>query len=96
MYADDMDVGVTELRANLSEWLQRVRDGDEVTITDRGLPVARLVPVGEMELIQRLEREGVLCRPESPGPRFIPRPISVSGDGPSLSDIVVEFRDQKR
>ena len=38
-----MDVAVTDLRAHLSEWLDRVREGDEVVITDRGVPVARLV-----------------------------------------------------
>ena len=65
MYAGDMDVGVTELRANLSDWLQKVREGEEVTITDRGLAVARLVPVGEADLIERLTREGVLGRPVS-------------------------------
>ena len=65
MYAGDMDVGVTELRANLSDWLQKVREGEEVTITDRGLAVARLVPVGEADLIERLTREGVLGRAAS-------------------------------
>jgi prevent-host-death family protein len=38
-----MDVPVTELRAHLSEWLDRVRSGDEVVVTDRGIPVARLL-----------------------------------------------------
>ena len=96
MYARDMDVGVTELRANLSEWLQKVREGEEVTITDRGLPIARLSPIGEAALIERLTREGVLCRPESSGPRYVPRPIRVPGEGPSASDIIIEFRDEKR
>jgi prevent-host-death family protein len=96
LYADDMDVGVTELRANLSDWLARVRDGEEVTITDRGLPIARLSPIVEAALIERLTREGVLCRPESSGPRYVPHPITVPGDGPSASDIIIEFRDEKR
>jgi prevent-host-death family protein len=38
----DVDVSVTELRAHLSDWLDRARAGGEVVITDRGIPVARL------------------------------------------------------
>ena len=37
-----MDVAITELRANLSLWLDEARSGHEVVITDRGVPVARL------------------------------------------------------
>jgi prevent-host-death family protein len=39
-----MVVGVRELKARLSEILRRVQDGEAVTVTDRGRPVARLVP----------------------------------------------------
>lgn len=37
--------GVREARQDLSSLLDDVRKGREVTITDRGRPVARLVPV---------------------------------------------------
>jgi len=36
--------GVREVRQTLSDLLQEVRRGREVVITDRGRPVARLVP----------------------------------------------------
>ncbi len=94
MYAGEMDVGVTELRAHLSEWLQRVRDGEEVTITDRGLPIARILPVGEADLIERLTREGVLSLPEAPYKRQLSRPTLTAGI--SAADIIVEFRDETR
>ncbi|MFT3853508.1 MAG: type II toxin-antitoxin system prevent-host-death family antitoxin [Ilumatobacteraceae bacterium] len=32
-----MEVGVTELRGQLSALLDRVRDGDEIVVTERGL-----------------------------------------------------------
>jgi prevent-host-death family protein len=35
-------VGVRELRENLRTWLDRVKDGDEVVVTERGKPVARI------------------------------------------------------
>src|ERR1700691_6490367 len=58
-----MDVAVTDLRAHLSEWLDRVRDGDEVVITDRGVPVARLVGLTTTATLERLTAEGVIGRP---------------------------------
>ncbi|HEY8056807.1 MAG TPA: type II toxin-antitoxin system prevent-host-death family antitoxin [Terriglobales bacterium] len=38
-------VGIAELKANLSSFLRRVRQGESITILDRGMPVARIVPV---------------------------------------------------
>lgn len=58
-----MDVAVTELRAHLSTWLERVRGGDEIVVTDRGLPVARLVAVDSTPLLERLTDRGVIARP---------------------------------
>ncbi len=59
--------GVAQLKARLSEYLSRVKAGEEVLVTDRGRPVARLVPVGhvpddEVELarLRELEREGLV------------------------------------
>jgi prevent-host-death family protein len=37
-------VGVRELRQNLSKYLARVKDGETLTVTERGHEVARLVP----------------------------------------------------
>jgi prevent-host-death family protein len=36
--------GIREARQNLTALIEEVRKGHEVTITDRGKPVARLVP----------------------------------------------------
>jgi prevent-host-death family protein len=36
--------GIREARQNISELLEAVRKGREILITDRGKPVARLVP----------------------------------------------------
>jgi prevent-host-death family protein len=58
-----MDVAVTELRAHLSEWLERAREGTELVITDRGVPVARLLGLTTTSAIERLTAEGVIGRP---------------------------------
>lgn len=39
-------VGVRELRQNLSKYLDRVKDGDDLVVTEHGRVVARLVPTG--------------------------------------------------
>ena len=40
------NVGVRELRQNLSKYLTRVKQGETLTVTERGREVARLVPSG--------------------------------------------------
>ena len=73
-----MDVPVTELRAHLSEWLDRVRSGDEVVVTDRGIPVARLLGMSATGTLQRLAADGVIGRDVSvhgrPPPDALARP----------------------
>lgn len=36
---------VSQLKASLSEYLRRVRAGEEVLVTERGRPIAKLTPV---------------------------------------------------
>lgn len=61
-----MDVAVTDLRAHLGEWLARAREGDEVVVTDRGIPVARIVGMGSASTLEQLTRQGVIARPRRP------------------------------
>lgn len=42
-------ISISEAKATLSQQLQTVRRGGEVLITDRGRPVARLVPATNAE-----------------------------------------------
>lgn len=58
-------MAVTELRARLSVWLDMVRHGEEVVITDRGLPVARLLGLDSTATLERLADEGLIARPAS-------------------------------
>jgi prevent-host-death family protein len=55
-------VGVRELRQNLSKYLDRVKAGESLTVTERGREVARLVPSGESR-VQRLLREKYRASP---------------------------------
>ena len=42
-------VGVRELRQNLSKYLDRVKAGEGLTVTEHGRIVARLVPAAEVD-----------------------------------------------
>ena len=48
-----MEVGVRDLRNHLSRYLDRVRDGEEIVITDRGRAIARVLPVATERAIDR-------------------------------------------
>jgi prevent-host-death family protein len=63
VYASGMDVTVTDLRAHLSSWLERARNGHDVVITDRGVPVARLTGLTTTGTLERLTADGVIGRP---------------------------------
>ena len=58
-----VDVSVSAFRAELSEWLDRARGGQEIVITERGVPIARVVGLGAESALERLTREGVISRP---------------------------------
>ena len=55
---------VSELKARLSEYLNQVKAGMEVLITDRGKPVARLVPISRpndfKESLALMEKQGLI------------------------------------
>ena len=55
---------ISELKARLSEYLNKVKAGAEVLITDRGKPVARLVPVHRAatlkESLKKMEKQGLI------------------------------------
>jgi prevent-host-death family protein len=42
-------VGLFEAKTKLSEFVERAASGDEITITRRGQPVARLVPAAQQK-----------------------------------------------
>ena len=83
-----MDVGVRELRNNLSRYLGRVREGEELVVTDRGRAVARVLPVGQDRALDRLIAEGVVTaarRSKQPANT----PMRAKG---TVSDLVAEQR----
>jgi len=84
-----MEAGVRELRDHLSRYLEIVREGQEVTVTDHGNAVARLIPLDQPRAIDRLIRDGVIS-PAQRSKRLRSAPgIEASG---TVSDLTAEQR----
>lgn len=83
-----MEVGVRELRNNLSRYLDRVRDGEELLVTDRGRAIARVLPVRNERVLDRLIAEGVVVPAHRPK-RRAGKPIKAKG---TVSDLVADQR----
>lgn len=88
------EVGVTQLRQGLKEWLARVQAGDEVIITDHGKPVARLTRVDTPTALEQLVSQGHVSQPNHPRPyaRGVQR-VAATGE---VSALVVEERERRR
>jgi prevent-host-death family protein len=88
-------VGIRELRLNLSRYVARAKNGTEVVVTERGQPVARLVQIGDDEddaVFDRLVREGIITPALRPKRKTLPPPVKLEGDGPLVSEMVLEDR----
>ena len=88
---------VTEAKNGLSALLDQVKAGHDVLITDRGIPVARLVPVSstadEDAMLARLERSGIVKRGSGSIPPEIFRDPPPEGlGGRPLSELLIEER----
>lgn len=83
------EAGIRELRNHLSKYLERVRDGEELIVTDRGTAVARVVPIDQPRSYDRLVAEGII-EPSQAEKRTRPRK-RVQTDG-SVSEIVADQR----
>jgi len=79
------EVGIRDLRNALSRWIEKVRAGDQVVVTDHGRPVAVLTHVPDEapartveEHLARLEAKGQIIR--GTGEAWRPRkPMHVPG-----------------
>ena len=84
--------GVKELKNQLSRYLADVKDGKEVVVTERGRPIARLVPLEKK--ISRLEEmidAGLVTPARAPRRRKLPPPVKP--DGGTVSEFVIKDRE---
>lgn len=88
-------IGVRELRQNASKYLRRVASGETIEITDRGRPVARLVPVREQSTWDQLVASGRL-RPGRGRLDELGEPLKPRPGQPLPSEILREMREDER
>lgn len=84
-----MEVGIRELRADLSRYLKRVREGEEIVVTDRGTPIARISPANGRSKLDELIAAGIVTPAPRKVPRPLPKPIKIKG---GISDLIDEQR----
>lgn len=88
-------VSITTLKSRLSQYLAIVKEGGEVLVTERGRPIARLVPEKRTgwddERIAELKRKGVLLgNPRPLGKEFFDLPRGRDPDGAVLEALLEE------
>lgn len=83
-----MDIGIRELRDQLSRHLSAVRQGHTLTVTDHGRPVARIVPADVPTTLEQLVAAGRVT-PAAERKPSRPRPVKTSA---TVSDLVSRQR----
>jgi prevent-host-death family protein len=85
-----MDTNIRELKAHLSEYLQRVEAGATIIVKNRNREVARIVPATADRFLEKLcNMPGISWHGGKPGGMTALKPISGRG---LVSDIVSEDR----
>ena len=90
-----VSVGVRELRQNLSRYLERVKAGESLIVTERGREVARLTPSGPPDSpIARLVADRGATMPAGTLQDLMP-PRGRRPDGPPSEQILEELREDR-
>jgi prevent-host-death family protein len=95
-------IGVRELRQNASKYLDRVKQGESIEVTERGVPVAVLGPVQaeRVSLVDRLIAEGRLTPAKQDITEWLkknpPIPADPDYDGPTATEILIQMREEER
>ena len=85
-------VGVRELRQNLSVYLDRVKDGETLEVTERGQVVARLSPSrGVASSYEQMVEDGRISRASG---ALTDLGVPPQASGRPLSDLIREQRDE--
>lgn len=86
-------VGIRALQQHASAVVARAAAGEEIVITDRGRPVAKLIPLGA-GVLDSLIAQG-LATPATKPLSELPPPLPNTG-GPTLGELLAEDRDAQR
>jgi prevent-host-death family protein len=87
-------VGIRELRQNLSIYVDRVKGGETLEVTEHGRPVARLAPLQPAVTgYERLVEEGLVRRASASWADLGP-PLPWSSASRPLSEVLDEMRNE--
>jgi prevent-host-death family protein len=87
-----MDVAIRELKAHLSEYLERVERGEVINVTKRGRRVARILPEPGSGFVERGIAEGWI-RPGSGGPVAPAVRVAPAPGTPDSTELIRRDRD---
>jgi prevent-host-death family protein len=88
-------VGIRELRQNLSRYIARVKEGETLTVTERGREVARLSPAGPKDsAVARLVAERGATMPKGDLLDLV-WSDGVPPDAPPSQQILDELREER-
>lgn len=89
-------VGVRELRQNMSIYLDRVKLGETLSVTEYGQVVAVLAPLPAAKLttLERLVAEGRATAPTR-SLRDLPSPTPGLPGAPASEDVIAELREER-
>lgn len=87
-------IGVRELRQHASRHLARVKAGEIVEVTERGRPVARLVPIAHDEGWEALVASGEVAHATT-SLADLPAPLPAAS-APSVGVALVDLRADER
>ncbi|WP_062383235.1 type II toxin-antitoxin system Phd/YefM family antitoxin [Demequina iriomotensis] len=85
-----MEIPISDLATRLDEALGAARAGEDVVLTEGGLPVAKIGPVESASLLARLAEEGVIAVPASE--RAVPRLPQAEAAKDALSSLLGRLR----
>lgn len=88
-------VGVRELRQNLSVYLERVKQGETLEVTEYGRPVAQLGPrrAKPISIIDQMIADGRITPATFDHRKIPPPPPNPDPGGRTLTEILLEMRD---
>ena len=88
-----MEIGIRELKARLSEHIERVSRGEVLTVTSRGRVVAQIVPVAGRGNLDRGLAEGWISRRVDRPPEPVARQRPLPGT-PTSTELISRDRDE--
>ena len=86
--------GIRELRQNASALIKRVIAGETIEVTERGRPVARIVPLRGRSVLDQMIAEGRAT--EARANLLDVKPIQAISGKRRLSEVLAELRADER